>query len=123
MKYPAWLLALAFVTAVVAVVVLITQGHEEDVWQVLELVVPVLAALFVLDKVNRRSDDQDNKLTANHDKLLTIEKATNGDLTERLDAAVAPLRAEIEQLRTQVTIHVEETTGAAGQAYAAKHEE
>lgn len=88
MKRPAWLLALAFVTAVTAVVVLITNNHEEDVWQVLELVVPVLAALFVLNKVDARSDEQDARLDTHHDKLARIEVATNGELTARVRAAV-----------------------------------
>ena len=88
MRAPAWLLAMAFVTAVVAVVVLITGGHEEDVWQVLELTTPVLAALFVLNKVDARSDHQDTKLEHQVTKLATIERATNGELTERIRQAV-----------------------------------
>ena len=88
MRAPAWLLAMAFVTAIMAVVVLITRGHEEDVWQVLELATPVLAALFVLNRVDERSDHQDTKLAHQDTKLDTIERATNGELTARIKQAV-----------------------------------
>jgi Flp pilus assembly protein TadB len=102
MKFPAWLLALAFVTAVVAVVVLITQGHEEDVWQVLELVVPVLAALFVLNRVDARSDTQDQQLETNHAVMAQVHDQVNGNLTRRLDDAVAPVREQLEQLHALI---------------------
>ncbi len=114
MKRPPWLLALTFVTAVAAVVILITAEHEEDVWQVLELVVPVLAALFVLDRVDARSDAQDEKLEANHEVIAQVHEQVNGKLSQRLDDAEG-------RLRDDIAAQGERPADPDGQAYAAEH--
>lgn len=98
-RRPPWLLALAFITAVVAVVVLITSDHEEDVWQVLELATPVLAALFVLDRVDARSDAQDEKLESNHAAVKDVREQVNGALTQRMADAEQPILDAVAQIR------------------------
>lgn len=68
---PSWLLAVVFVVSVAAVAGLEVLDLREASHDLVAVVVPILTALFVLDRVDARSDEHDAKLDA-------IEKATQG---------------------------------------------
>jgi len=55
---------------------------DKDVTVFVSVVTPILAAVFVVGEVSRRSDRQD-------EALAQITHQTNGVLTERINAAVA----------------------------------
>ncbi|MEW2498381.1 hypothetical protein AB0942_33340 [Streptomyces nodosus] len=69
--------------------VVLTLKHNDTAAYV-AMVTPVLAAVFVIDHVNRRSDQQD-------EALQQITHQTNGVLTERIRDAVAAALAEGDQ--------------------------
>lgn len=109
---PAWLLALVAAIFVSALVFL--EYAQRPVVNLMALAVPTLAALYVVSRVEKRSDEQDAKLSkieqqTNGDlterlddqdqALKVIAKATNGELTERLQAAVQPIHDELQLLR------------------------
>jgi hypothetical protein len=94
---PAWLLALVAALFVSALVFL--EYAQRPVVNLMALAVPTLAALYVVSRVEKRSDDQDAALEDHAAKLTTIEKATNGDLTRRLNEAVQPIHDELQLLR------------------------
>ena len=100
---PAWLLALVFAIAVAGVVGLEALGHSEGAQRVIGMTVPILTALYIADRLDRRSDTQDETLSLHTTKLGEVSKAVNGDLTRRLDEATAPLAAELAALREEQT--------------------
>lgn len=95
---PAWLLAVVFVAALAALVIMQALELDEGATQVLSLVVPILTALFIIDRVDGRSDAQDEKLQEHSDTLATVERATNGELTERLTQAMKPIHDRLDTL-------------------------
>jgi membrane protein implicated in regulation of membrane protease activity len=52
------------------------------------LVAPILAAVFVIQHLDVRSDKQDEKLAQQDEALAKITHQTNGVLTERIEKAV-----------------------------------
>lgn len=90
-RRPSWLLALVFVTSVVALVVIEALELDHASETLVGLVVPILTALFILDRVDARSDSQDEALSR-------IDHATNGLLTSRLDDAVQPLHDKLDKV-------------------------
>lgn len=53
------------------------------------LVAPILAAVFVIQHLDLRSDKQDEKLAQQDEALAQITHQTNGVLTQRINDAVA----------------------------------
>jgi hypothetical protein len=96
-RKPAWLLALVAALFVSALVFL--EYAQRPVVNLMALAVPTLAALYVVPRVEKRSDDQDAALDQHATKLATIERATNGELTQRLHDAVSPIHDELTLLR------------------------
>ena len=75
------LFQLAVFGLVVAGFVVLTL-KDKDVTVFVSVVTPILAAVFVVNEVGRRSDKQD-------EALAQITHQTNGVLTERINTAVA----------------------------------
>lgn len=99
---PAWLLAVVLAIAVAGVVVLEALGHSDGAQRVIGLVVPVLAALYVTNRLDTRSDAQDEKLEEHTETLATVATSVNGDLTRRLNEAVQPIHAQLADLHAVV---------------------
>jgi hypothetical protein len=79
----------AFLGALAAVVVLLLKG--QDVGPLLAILAPVLGSLFVVGKVDARSDAQDSLIT-------TIHENTNGRLTQRIrEESTAAIRAVLAE--------------------------
>lgn len=99
---PAWLLALVVMTFVSALVFL--EYAQRPVVNLMTLAVPILTALYVVSRVEKRSDVQDDRLAEHGSKLATIERATNGELTERLNEQTVRLTEQITPLAEQVAL-------------------
>jgi hypothetical protein len=95
-RKPAWLLAIVCAVFVSALVFL--EYAQRPVVNLMALAVPTLAALYVANRVEKRSDDQDAKLEDQTVKLKSIEKATNGDLTRRLEENNQPILDQLQLL-------------------------
>lgn len=101
MNRPPWLLAFVVGVTLLAIITVILGGHEDNVGEILEVMLPVLAALVVVDHVNRRSDEQDAKLQENHEAIKQIDVAINGPLTVRLEEAAQPGLDEQQRVRAE----------------------
>jgi hypothetical protein len=95
-RKPAWLLAIVCAVFVSALVFL--EYAQRPVVNLMALAVPTLAALYVANRVEKRSDDQDAKLADQTTALARVEKATNGDLTRRLEANNQPILDQLQLL-------------------------
>lgn len=86
------ILQLGVAALVIGGFVVLTLKHNDTAAYV-AMVTPVLAAVFVINHVNHRSDQQD-------EALQQITHQTNGVLTERIQEAVRAALAERENPNT-----------------------
>lgn len=68
------------------------------------LVMPILGAVFVINRLDQRSDKQDEKLAQQDEALAQITHQTNGVLTQRINDAVADgVKAALSDRESSVT--------------------
>ncbi|WP_327719868.1 hypothetical protein OG381_34335 [Streptomyces sp. NBC_00490] len=83
-------------------VVLTLKGAETTGY--VALVAPILAAVFVIQHLDHRTDKQDEQLAQQDEALAQITHQTNGVLTQRInDAVTEGIKVAVEDVRAELT--------------------